>query len=320
MNKIIGLHGSYTASQIKAKSSIPQQTNMSVVGNTVECINISVSQIKSVLSASTNAVSQLCNHANINRYSFYSPLEWSDVNGLITFSPKYPYSLGNFAGYNHNASKPGIYSVVPSAINYGNGMKTTDVTVNVKLGEMDLTKNPYSRYIKAVVKDSGGVVRGSSITEIAQMFTLDGGIGVLDLTITYYNTANTTFYVYVYLCDYNGGAEVAFPDFSASTITGTWVDPASVTMSLSVSGLITSVSAGLTYTAPDQYAIEYMMVYTDDRVEFTGNINLSYTIYNASGVATGGDTINGSTTARDFYGTINGALGAGYYIIFNVTD
>jgi len=104
---------------------------------------------------------------------------------------------------------------------------------------------------------------------------------------------------------------------------GVWYDcmPAptvGITLSLTTSGLITSATAGLEWTDPNQWSITYLTVYIDG-VEYFDNINISYTMYNALGVEVYGEEIAGSTTDRDFSGTTI-TPSSGYSMVFNVTD
>lgn len=72
-------------------SQIGDISNITTLPYTFEVSNISVSNIKDVLGETTNNVSDLCKSNKVNQHALFRP------NGLP------PYSLGDFAGYNHNA-------------------------------------------------------------------------------------------------------------------------------------------------------------------------------------------------------------------------
>jgi hypothetical protein len=105
MAKILTAYGNWTATEIKLKASIPASADMSVVGNTVECSNVVLSYIKTVLGSLENEVSALCLSVLVNIWSGFGPTEWIVEAYYLVNRVKTPYKLGNFAGYSHEAAE-----------------------------------------------------------------------------------------------------------------------------------------------------------------------------------------------------------------------
>ena len=98
---------SYTTSQLKSRSTIPAQVDITEDTGKIRCNNITTAQIRNAISASTNRVKDLCTHNNINRWSAFSPIKRSVSNGwLVNSVPTSNYKMGDFMGYNHNAVAP----------------------------------------------------------------------------------------------------------------------------------------------------------------------------------------------------------------------
>ena len=158
MPKIIHTYGGKTIAQIKSIADCPAQADMIIVGSTVECSNLNTTQIKNALGSSSTAVAVLCKSANVNKWSFYGPYVMSrDMNGEAINTLKTPYSLGCFAGYNHEALPPVYF--LPFLTNL-NGKKNVSYDIN-----FGFTLNPGDRYpdddnshvyytrVKAVITD-----------------------------------------------------------------------------------------------------------------------------------------------------------------------
>jgi hypothetical protein len=56
MAKIITKYRGYTAAQLKSRASVPNAVDMTVVGNTVECVNINTTKIRNAIGASINSL------------------------------------------------------------------------------------------------------------------------------------------------------------------------------------------------------------------------------------------------------------------------
>lgn len=91
MAKILNAYGSHTAAMIKERAEIPLQADMVINGTTVECYNIDSDQVAYVLGETDSSLAGLCTSPKVNKGANFRPLG----------TP--PYSLDDFAGYNHNA-------------------------------------------------------------------------------------------------------------------------------------------------------------------------------------------------------------------------
>jgi len=141
MSKIINAYNGLTAQNIKDAAELPLQAYMSVNGATVECTHVPVTDIKNVLSSGSTAVSVLCSSGNVNQWANFSSKEWYVISQVVTNRAKTPYTMGSFAGYNHNAITP--YSTFPYPLNsFGSAAANTVVQVGclINLGEYDWSK------------------------------------------------------------------------------------------------------------------------------------------------------------------------------------
>ena len=85
MGKIRTAFRQITAATLKSKASIPAQTDITVVGNTIDCVNISLTQVKNVIGALTFSVYDVCRHDNVNVWSQFGPTIRS-YSGVGTWS------------------------------------------------------------------------------------------------------------------------------------------------------------------------------------------------------------------------------------------
>ena len=145
MGKIINTYGGFTAQQIKDRASAT--CNMVVNGSTVECSDITVSKVKNVLGANTTTVGGLCSSSTVNKWSQFSSYECYSDNGVLKFMLKTPYTLGCFAGYNHNAVAPSFTDKTTSIEKTSDQSIVVDqevvfpctITANIYIGELDWT-------------------------------------------------------------------------------------------------------------------------------------------------------------------------------------
>jgi len=113
--------------------------------NQVDFSVITVSKIKTVLGLSTEQLSLLSTSANINKWSGCQPGRWiavttPDSNGSLNLqylAALPPHGMGEFAGYNHAATKPNIAGSTGGTIYY-NQAGTTEVTVRYRLPDFSL--------------------------------------------------------------------------------------------------------------------------------------------------------------------------------------
>lgn len=112
MAKVLNAYRLITAATIKANAEIPNQADMTVVGTTVECINISTTKIKNVIGHTNNKLSELCAAVGINHWSGFGPtkrtISGSGASGeIVNSDPTANYKIGDYPGYNHGAVTPG---------------------------------------------------------------------------------------------------------------------------------------------------------------------------------------------------------------------
>jgi len=107
MSKVISAYESFTATAIKTKATIPDQSDMTVNGTNVECSNISIAKVHNGIQSSCLHLYGLCTSPRVNKYSGFGPRYWYVSGGNLVSGIKTPYQLGDFAGYNHNAPATG---------------------------------------------------------------------------------------------------------------------------------------------------------------------------------------------------------------------
>lgn len=117
---------------------------------TFDTTDITTTQVRNVLGETTNNVSALCNSSKINPWALFKPIYG---NG---------YSIGDFAGYNHNAKPPTYffnpltyYSSVKNAA--GVGVIGFSLTKGERPPRLDNPSNDWSRLkVKITYGDAGG--------------------------------------------------------------------------------------------------------------------------------------------------------------------
>ena len=139
MGKIRDIYSGYTAAQLKSRSSIPAATDITVGTTTIDCVNIKASAVKSVLSATTYSLYDLCRHANVNHWSWFGPTQRTITSQELVNSDPSVCKLGDFAGYNHSAATPGIAEGGGSGGSKSYDYEGIDILVRVRmeLGEID---------------------------------------------------------------------------------------------------------------------------------------------------------------------------------------
>jgi hypothetical protein len=145
MSKIRSAYRTYTASVIKSRSEVPDQTDMTVNGSDVECNNLTTTKTKNALGAATNKIGELSAHANINHWSCFGPTVRSTYGSgygkvLVNSDPVANFKKGDFAGYNHGAVTPGWQSggqAAAEANNWVNSGSQATCNANIDIGEID---------------------------------------------------------------------------------------------------------------------------------------------------------------------------------------
>lgn len=136
MGKILAPYAGFTAAQIIAKSS--NTSDMVVSGTNVDCSNITVTKVKNVLGDGATSIGGLSTTSRVNKWSGFGPVTYNTSDNIVTPLFKTPYSLGNFAGYNHNAIVPYLYFPYPTNIrSSGEANKYQNIGCFINLGDVD---------------------------------------------------------------------------------------------------------------------------------------------------------------------------------------
>jgi hypothetical protein len=139
MGKILNTYRGYANTDLRTRSSIPTQGDISLGTGNIDCSNISLSAVKNVLSASTYSLYDICRHANVNQWSAESPkiktyTSSGSESAVLTITNPTVAKLGDFAGYNHYAVTPGwIRTDNDIWVNQGNA---PTITGSIQIGEL----------------------------------------------------------------------------------------------------------------------------------------------------------------------------------------
>jgi len=169
VGKILLSYGGYTSTQIKNRSEVPTSSNIIVSGTTVLCNNVSMSQIATTLGISSGStkLSSLSLSGNVNKWSNYSPynfiLSGSSLIGPIIAAP---YSVGEFAGYDHTAIPCSITASTEGWYAYNTGMTAITASTAISLGQIDwFNYIPNLGSLNCEVKINGSI-KGSGHTDL----------------------------------------------------------------------------------------------------------------------------------------------------------
>lgn len=182
--KVIGAYGGFTATDILNRAS--NTSDMVVSGTNVNCSNITVTRVKTVLGESTTSVGGLCTSGNVNLWSGFGPTEWYLSGGNFLNRIKTPYSMGGFAGYAHQAAAPYISSM-PANLYIIEGQTELYLPIAVLLGQIDWKKHPFLKSINLEV-----LINGSNVG----VQHLEFGSDYLKTTHSFNPAINTTGWTY----------------------------------------------------------------------------------------------------------------------------
>ena len=161
--------GGITAITIKSRAEIPSSASMTVNGTNLDCNDINISQIASVIGSSYNDLGVLCQSSLVNKWSGYSPREFYISSGTMLDRLKTPYSLGDFAGYDHAALSPYLLShTADFSIMETAGTTSTTVNASVMLGQINWWLTDL--YFGSVIMEAsiGGSVVTTQIINLSQ--------------------------------------------------------------------------------------------------------------------------------------------------------
>lgn len=216
MGKLITIYRSYTAAQLKARASVPNQADMGVNSTTVDCTNITTTKVRNALAAAVNSVAALCNHLNVNHWSGFGPtirtitpvnLLPLDDKVIVNSDPQNggdgSSKLGDFAGYNHSAVTPGWLTgglAAAMADLWFDNNTPFQRTYNVILGEVDynISGHPAALGVTVSIWTSADVLVGWASVNLSNT-------GSTNVAITVNSSANQTqertLYGRVHICD-----------------------------------------------------------------------------------------------------------------------
>lgn len=274
MGKILNTYGSFTAAQLKSRSSIPQQSSIVVNAGNIDCSNIIITDVKNVIGHSNANLGSLSESENVNKYSYFGPYSWSILSNNFTYNLKYPYKLGNFAGYNHNATIPSI-----TAKNT-NGMVTDfpatfNVTAFFQAGELDYSNiDSNIQYLWLKVYDDLTPV-GENSVPIANV--LNGSSNTLTTTFNYNYETDHTYNCKLYFGKANGELVAYYWGESqwSLPIKSYYLNPITWTFSIGSNWPETIIPTKLGETFIDRANTQYVLHYNLERIgvpAFTSNV------------------------------------------------
>jgi len=236
MGKLISAYAGFTATDLKNRGS--NTCDMVVNGTNVDCTNLTDTRIKNVLGVGVTGVAQLCTSTAVNKWSCFSPTEWyvGTYPNLVN-RVKTPYTMGSFAGYNHNAVEPTSFN---SSFEYTKGAAgstiTQSIAAKVKMGEYDWSKLG-GTHARVVTFDGASIYSQSGILPIngaGNFITFD------NVTFTFStSTVGTTNYVTkTYICASDGSEIAELPIYG--NITCTIIAATAYILTVKVSGSVKS--------------------------------------------------------------------------------
>ena len=238
-------YGGFTPQDLKNRASIPSQADITVYGDGIVCGHTDIpSEIKSVIGESTNDCGMLCLSPKVNIWSCFSPREWVPSGATLISTPKWPYDMSTFCGYNHNAVAP----TPPAATlsypkNAGGGIVNTTLGMRCKAGEYDWSKLT-ATHCRVIVYNEGGTIFAESAI---QPLNAAGGWIVFDSVPFSINT-NTAYSAiyksYIMLCQSDGNDLYYIPVEGSVTIEV--VNVVSSVLSVSINNSIKVFSGGTT--------------------------------------------------------------------------
>jgi hypothetical protein len=203
MGKELNIFRAFSTATLKGRADIPAQTDIAEHTGHLDCTNISLNDVKTLLGAATYSLYDLCRHNDINRWAAFSPIvrDYTDdgtLNGVLTNSVPSICRLGDFAGYNHGAATPG-WATDPDGVDYwvSSGDQAT-IIADVRLGEVNYP-SPAAGVTLAVWDSDDNLVGWDSVALSGTGDTVNLSV---DTTFSGGITNNKTgCYGAVYICD-----------------------------------------------------------------------------------------------------------------------
>ena len=185
MGKIRYVYNLYSADELKRRAEVPTAANITVVDDTIDyidCVNISLNQVRGIIGAVTYSLYDICRHDDVNRWSCWAPVVRSYsgsgwTRDLVNNKPTV-CALGDFAGYNHDALIPGWQTggqaTAESDVWVDYGSEAT-IECPICIGEIDWVGDFDAGWVIAVLFNAQDGLAGWSkvdITTVANNFTI----------------------------------------------------------------------------------------------------------------------------------------------------
>ena len=144
MGKKRYVYRSYTTDNLKTRSSIPLQADITEVDaatDYINCNNISLMAVKNLIGEPTFSTAAVCTNTDVNVWSAYGPTKRTVSAGYLVNSvptSAYGYRLSYFAGYNDNAVAPDFINKNSNTEDFFDG-PTTNFTFRCRINIGELT-------------------------------------------------------------------------------------------------------------------------------------------------------------------------------------
>jgi hypothetical protein len=162
--KSIISYGGFSASALKSRASVPDQSDMTVNGSNVDCINISIAKVHNAVQSSCLHLYGLCTSPRVNKWSAFGPRQW-ELGSVLESVVRTPYSLADFAGYNHNAQPPYLVAY-SNDFNFQEGQQNVQFDASLFLNEIPWMNIPFLASVNMEVYVSG-IYFGTSHIEMS---------------------------------------------------------------------------------------------------------------------------------------------------------
>jgi len=221
MSKTISAYAGFTATELKNRASIPSAEDITIGDTYIDCANIKLSAVKSVLGDSASGLDTLYKSINVNHYSWFGPGYWRLSSGYMIYVYNNTSKLGDFAAYNHSAPAPSK-SAFNTVFNIVSGGGDIDVYATINVGEINWRSTLFSNIdsIQMLIKD-GSVTVGNQVLSYNDTRQKNG----FDFNVTFFQSEGTTLTVEFYFRA--DGTNVApIPNISSHNVTVGVLNPA----------------------------------------------------------------------------------------------
>jgi hypothetical protein len=317
MAKTIYQYAGFTATDLKNRGSAT--CDMVVNGTGVDCTNITDTRVKNVLGESTTAVSGLCSSSLVNKWSGFAPTEWYFSGDNFLNRVKTPYSMGNFAGYNHNAVAAGWMSGYVTSFKYVGTDTSKILSGALQGGEIDFANVVNATHVKWVVKDSLNNVIGSNVVALGSYYNSNPIIPTCTLSFSGW-TGTKTLTSTLYLSNVGGSEFAVYPNtVSGWTITASQrVEPTANVTLIVGDTLIRAAGGTATINRSRNYTVSIASILNNSYTNYTGTFTLKCLLYDETGALVTTETIATNTTTRTFSGTLTHSVDYDYLALFQI--